>query len=191
MIGYIKGIVKWFNATSCIIDVQGVGYELICSQKVLQSLILDQEFAAFVYTHVREDQFKLFGFSTASEKELFETLIGISGIGPKIAISIFSVASEQMIKEAIIKADVNFFTQIKGLGKKNAQKIIIELKSKIGSTAELDLNQNDELYAEDVVLALQSFGFIKKDIFRILKTIDSTLPEPQQIKLALQQLGKQ
>ena len=191
MIGYIKGIVKWFNSTSCIIDVHGLGYELTCSQKVLQSLILDREFEAFVYTHVREDQLKLFGFSTPSEKELFETLIGISGIGPKIAISIFSVASEQMIKEAIIKADVNFFTQIKGLGKKNAQKIIIELKSKIGSVAELDLTAEEKQYSEDVVLALQSFGFLKKDIYKTLKTIDQSQSEAQQIKLALQQLGKQ
>ncbi|NMC36358.1 Holliday junction branch migration protein RuvA [Candidatus Beckwithbacteria bacterium] len=190
MIGYLKGQILTKSIQTLILNVNSVGYELTCPSQIIQSTQADQELELFVYTHVREDQLKLYGFSLQEEKAIFMAIIEVSGVGPKIALSILSAGNVEQIRTAIIQADLNFFTTIKGLGKKNAQKIIIELKNKIGSTQELDLKQEEASFSEDVIMALQSFGFLKRDIIKVLKEIDTTLPESQQIKLALQTLGK-
>ena len=190
MIASLAGNIIHLDLNYCILDVHGVGYEVFMPSRTLQTLTLQQDLFIFVYTHVREDQLKLFGFETLEEKKLFTLMLDVSGVGPKVAMSILSASNLGKIETAISKADVAFFSKIKGLGKKTAQKIIIELKSKLGSLQDLDLSQETEQFKPDVVEVLESFGFNKKDIYPVLEKLDQKLSEDQMIKLALQQLGK-
>lgn len=190
MIGFLQGSIHSIDTNSLILLVSGVGYEVLLPSRSIQLFTEKQNASFFIYTHVREDQLKLFGFETEKEKMLFLNLIEVSGVGPKTALSILSQYQAEIIETAIAKADVAFFTKIKGIGKKAGQKIIIELKNKIGSLQELDLSKEGETYSEDVIGALMSFGFLRRDIISVLKEMDQTLPENQLIKLALQRLGK-
>jgi Holliday junction DNA helicase RuvA len=190
MIGYLKGSIKYISSQSCIVLSGNVGYEVFVPTRTLQKLVLDSEWEFFVYTHVREDIIKLFGFDSIKEKEMFEMIISVSGVGPKIGLSIMSAASPSEMANAISKAEVGFFTNLKGLGKKNAQKIIVELKNKIGSVTELDLAEEESKASEDVIEALMGFGFKRRDILIVLKNVDPSLSESEQIKIALRELGK-
>ena len=191
MIASLSGTIHHLSSHRCILLVNGVGYEIELPLRTKQLLAPDQEVEFFIHTYVREDQLKLFGFETILERDLFTTLLSISGVGPKAALSILSSGTVDSIQKAISTADVKFFTKIKGLGKKTAQKIIIELKEKLGSLEELDLNENSQdKLPQEVVDALIDFGFPKKEIIVVLEKLDQTQSESQLIKLALQQLGK-
>jgi holliday junction DNA helicase RuvA len=190
MIGYLKGIIKEISGSKIILLCQNIGYEILVPVKLLVNYSVGDEAEFYIYTHVREDQLKLFGFEDNKEKQIFEIMIGVSGVGPKIGLLILSAASVGQIQKAISTADVAFFTNIKGLGKKGAQKIIIELKNKLGSLAELDLSDSEVQVSNDVVEALITFGFKRRDILPVLAKIDSKLEESEQIKMALNELGK-
>src|SRR3990167_9962071 len=140
MIGHLNGEVIFKESNSIILDVKGVGYKVLAASDVLTKAHKGFPLELFIYTHVREDNISLFGFLEASDLKLFENLIGVSGIGPKTAMNIFSIGDRSQIVSAIISADTAFFKSVPRLGQKNAQKIIIELKNKYGSIAELDLS---------------------------------------------------
>lgn len=190
MIGYLRGKIFQINKESLILDVSGVGYEVFSSTRTLITCNKEDQLELYIYTHVREDQLKLFGFETILEKEMFEAIISVSGVGPKIGLLILSAEKVEEIKKAISMADLNFFTKIKGLGKKGAQKIIIELKNKLGSINDLDLNNEGEVVDSEAVEALISFGFRRSDILAILAKIDKNLSTEEQLKIALKMLGK-
>ncbi|OGH21391.1 MAG: Holliday junction DNA helicase RuvA [Candidatus Levybacteria bacterium RIFCSPLOWO2_01_FULL_38_13] len=191
MIGFIKGKVKYFDNASIVIDTQGVGYKVTVPSEVLGKAKINQEIEVYTYTHVREDALELFGFSDPLDLKLFEQIIGVSGIGPRIAVNIFSFGNRDSIISAIAKADVSFFTAIPRLGTKNAQKLIIELKSKVGSLEELDLLQEGDGEAKEVLAVLKSFGFSSKEAGEALKNIDKKIESVEEkIRLALKYLGK-
>ena len=190
MIGFLRGKVLFREGDSIILDVNGVGYKVRVASDVLVKGALGMPLELFIYTHVREDIIALFGFLESLDIKLFENLIGVSGIGPKTAMSVFSVGSRTSIVDAIIKGDVDFFTSVPRLGRKNAQKIIIELKNKFGSTDEFDLSAEDGEVSE-VVLALESFGYTKREALSALKQINSKTGKVEdKIRLALKYLGK-
>ncbi len=190
MIGLLTGTIVYKTTTSIIIDVQGVGYKVLIPDSILATLTLQDTKRLFIYTHVREEALDLYGFESSEDLRLFEYLIGVSGVGPKSALGVFSVGNRSAIIKAIATGDVSFFTSVPRLGKKNAQKIIIELKSKIGSTEDLDLSEAPE-GSTDVILALQGFGFTKNEAQRAITALngEATTPE-EQIRLALKYLGK-
>lgn len=190
MIGLLTGTIVYKTNASIILDVSGVGYKVLIPESVLPSLLLQEEKSLFIYTHVREEALDLYGFSAHEDLRLFEYLIGVSGVGPKSALGVFSVGNRSDIIKAIATGDVSFFTGVPRLGKKNAQKIIIELKSKIGSTEDLDLSEGAGENS-DVIQALQGFGFTRNEAQRALSALDgkATTPE-EQIRLALKYLGK-
>ncbi len=138
MIGALVGIVDMPVTNPLLLMVGGVGYRVAVPQHILQSVTRDTPVTVFTHTHVREDALDLYGFLTKEELSLFQLLLSVSGIGPKTSLTIIDrgVAS---IRQAITTADVSFFTSIPRLGRKNAQKIIIELTSKLGSRIDLDL----------------------------------------------------
>ena len=151
---------------------------------------INSKLKLFIYTHVREDLIQLYGFLDLPDLKLFKNLISVSGIGPKTAMGIFSVGSRDSIIRAIIKGDVDFFTSVPRLGKKNSQKIIIELKNKFGAISELDLSESDLKENSEVIAALQKFGFSRKeamDALKLVKTTGGTVEE--KIRLALKELG--
>lgn len=192
MIGLLTGIIVYKSESSVILDVSGVGYKVLVPQSVLMNLQLNSEKAKlFIYTHVREESLDLYGFTSHEDLRVFEYLIGVSGVGPKSALGVFSVGARADILSAIAKGDVDFFTAVPRLGKKNAQKIIIELKSKIGSTEDLDLSEGAEGRDNDVVQALQGFGFTQREAQKALNALDGKAVTPEeQIRLALKYLGK-
>lgn len=140
MIAYLNGKLKEKTGESVILDVSGVGYELLLSSNSLSKTPkIGDEIGLHVYLHVREDAMKLFGFSTQDEKELFSHLISVNGVGPKVALAILSSFSAAKLKIAIATEDVDLIQTVPGIGKKSAQRLIIDLKTK------LDLPQPDSI----------------------------------------------
>ena len=186
MIGYLKGNIVARKNNEIWLDVNGVGYRVKLSSNF--QFPISNEMELFIHTAVKEDAITLYGFKTMDELQLFEMLITVSGIGPKTGMEIVSASSADQIAVAIRQADVNFFSRIKGIGKKSAQRIIIDLKNKIGGLKEMDLSADDE---EDAVfMAMRQFGFKPNEIQAALKKIDRMASEEVQIKEGLKLLGK-
>lgn len=191
MIGSIRGKIILKDGLHLIVETSGVGYRVLVSEKVWSKLKINDETFLFIYSHIRDDAFDLFGFAEISDLKLFENLIGVSGVGPKTAMSIFSSLTREEIINGVLKGDVDIFAGIPRLGKKNAQKIIIELKSKFKDNSSFDLTGADSSENEEVLAALKSFGFSHKEITDALKNVDSKAETSEEkIKLALKYLGK-
>ncbi len=191
MIGFLKGTVELLDRPYVLLDVNGVGYRVLVAESVLSKLSKTDKVKLFTFTYVREDALELFGFSEIDDLKLFESLISVSGIGPKTALNIFSFGSRAEIIEAIVRADTSFFTSVPRLGTKNAQRIIVDLKNKMGAGDSVDLSGKDLLENAEAVEALKSFGFSTGEAqkaVREIKTPGLTLDE--KIKLALKNLGK-
>lgn len=191
MIGFLRGEVFFKEGNFIILDVKGVGYKVLAASDVLAKAIKGASLELFIYTHVREDNISLFGFLESLDLKLFENLIGVSGIGPKTAMNIFSVGTRKEITNAIIQGNVDFFTSVPRLGRKNAQKIIIELKNKFGATADIDLSAENMSGNEEAVIALKGFGFTSKEIHDAIRNVKKNGQNiTETIKLALKYLGK-
>lgn len=189
MIGSLKGTVLAKNKNPILLDVHDAGYTVHITETLRNALIPEQQLFLFIHSHIREDAFDLFGFLTEQELSYFELLLTVSGIGPKTALSVIDRGVNR-IQKAITSSDVDFFTIIPRLGKKNAQKIIIELKSKLGGVGGLDLSL-DTTETKELIDALTSMGFEKKDVVGAIKTIPSDVQILQmKIKYCLTQLGK-
>ncbi|MBI5045361.1 MAG: Holliday junction branch migration protein RuvA [Candidatus Levybacteria bacterium] len=191
MIGMLHGAIALKNTPAVIIDVRGVGYKVLVSHHLFSTLGLGAETTLFIYTHVREDVLELYGFLSAEDLRLFEMLISVSGVGCKSALGVFSVGSRSEIVNAIVSGDVNFFTAVPRLGKKNGQKIIIELKSKLGSVEDLDLSQAESSEQLEAIAALQAFGFTRQEAEYVVGKIKHEGKTTEEIvRIALKQLGK-
>jgi len=188
MIGMLKGKVLTTIDSSLVIDIQGVGYKVAVPKHLLLKSH-DSDLTLFTHTHVREDLLELYGFESKEDLKLFELLISVSGVGCKSALGIFALGKRADIIKAVQQADASFFTSVPRLGKKNSQKIIIELKNKLGGTEDLDLSDNTG--DTDVLDALQSFGFTEREASIALRKIDDdTLSTPEKVKAALKYLGR-
>lgn len=190
MIGTIKGIVEYKEDPHLIVDVNGVGYALLVPTTVSAKITsIGESIKLYTHTHVREDALELFGFTEHEDLKLFKYLIDVSGVGCKTALNVFSVGSRKDIVNAIATNNVTFFTGVPRLGKKNAQKIIIELKNKIGGE-DFDLSQ-EGAEQQDIITVLKSFGFTAQESQAALRELNgagNTVEE--KIKLALKYLGK-
>lgn len=134
MIAFLRGRLEDKNMLSADIDVGGVGYRVYMSTNSLSSLPSRGEpVFVYTYTHVREDTLQLFGFNSVAEREAFEKLISVSGIGPKVALAILSVFEVGALKQAVASEDIALITSVPGIGKKNAQRLVLELKDKLGA----------------------------------------------------------
>lgn len=191
MIGFLNGTIELLQRPFVITDVHGVGYKVLVPDSVYSKLSLGEKIKIFTYTYVREDALDLFGFLESQDLGLFESLLTVSGIGPKTALNIFSFGERKDIIEAIIKGDVTFFTSVPRLGTKNAQKIIIELKNKMGSEADLDLTGKDLLENAEVVQALKNFGFSVGEAQKAVREVKKEgISTEEKIRLALKNLGR-
>lgn len=157
MIGSLRGILLKKKHDHILVEVNGIGYHINVSFHTLSSLA-DEGSKAFlyIYTHVREDTLQLFGFISEDEKKIFITLLGISGIGPKMALNILSGISHEALLSAIETEDVALLCRIPGLGKKTAQRLILELREKLPSSGEI----KDRVF-EDTLSALINLGYKK------------------------------
>ena len=183
MIGFLSGIVKSARGQQAVIVVGGVGY--LVSVPASHTLVIGQTTDLFIHTHVREDTLALYGFKDEASLNLFENLISVSGVGPKSALAIVSVGSAEVIKKAIESTNLNFFTAVPGIGKKSAQKIIIELKPKL-TRIEADLGSLDG--NPQLTQALTQLGFTKGEIVSVMAQVDHSAELSDQIKQALKLL---
>jgi Holliday junction DNA helicase RuvA len=132
MIGYVKGIVTHMFTDSCFVDVQGVGYRVYIPASTLEKLSMGKESLLYTYMSVREDAIILYGFLTQDEYDLFILLIGVNGIGPKVALGILSAVHPDGFRAAVRQKNMAVLTRISGIGKKTAERIVLELQDKIG-----------------------------------------------------------
>jgi len=197
MIYYLSGVLKDKAPTNLVIDVQGVGYELKIPLSTYEKLPeRDKQCSLFTYLYLNmnQDEMKLYGFSSLAEKNMFVKLIGISGIGPKIALSIISSMNVSMIIKAIQKEEDGLLAKVPGIGKKTAQRIIIELKDKVLDFADyLDASEKSEIdsSALEVEKALVALGYHPKDIHKALQNFnmdERALPVEQKIKLVIKNI---
>lgn len=185
MIGYLEGKIKHVQKNKILLFSGGIGFTVFVPEN--HRYTIGDSVEVFIHTHLRDDDLSLFGLPEAEQLDLFELLISVSGVGPKTALNIFASASRDNIIQAISQSNLNFFTSISGLGKKTAQKIILDLKSKI-SKGDIDMSAlegNSEL-----VDALVSLGYQKTEIQTIFSKVDSNLPLKEQIKSSLKLLNK-
>jgi len=169
MIAYLVGQPR-VQGNSLIMLVHGVGYGVAVGARTIEKLISLAEVELWIYTHVREETLDLYGFLNPEDKELFKILLSVSGVGPRTALSIMDYGAQPII-EAVQTANVAAFSAVPRVGKKLAQKIIIELKSKLGSIEELHLGPKNQIEA-DVAEALQSLGFNDRDIHQALQKME-------------------
>ena len=193
MISYLEGRIKFVNQKNiCVLITSGVGYEVQMDKNQLDTFEVDQEVNLHIYTHVKEDALDLYGFINRSEKIMFEQLTSISGIGPKSALQILSLSGSQVLYENVIKNNVAYLTQISGIGKKIAEKIVMELKDRLPKIAfEFNAVENENSSANilqnmDVFEALKSMGYTPKEAKEaVLHIPDSSMTLQEKIKFAL------
>lgn len=190
MIGRLTGIIDSHIHNPLIIDVHGVGYVVHIPERHLAGIKPGRRHTLFIHSHIREDAFDLYGFASERELVLFELLLTVSGVGPKTALAVTDRGVDA-VENAVRKSDVDFFTTIPRLGTKNAQKIIIELKSKLGSSKMLDLTGAESGETKQVIDALTTMGFDRQEIRETLKKLDTKdVTIEQKIRHALKLLGK-
>lgn len=189
MIGKLTGTIENKTGNPLIVSVHDVGYLVYIPDAIRKTLKEGASYSFSIYTHVREDTLDLFGFPAPEDLQLFKLLLSVSGIGPKTALGVMDKGTTA-IEKAIRQSDVTFFMAVPRLGKKNAQKLIIELKNKLGSLRDLDLSEDTE--SQDGIMdALISMGFAKKEVLDALKRIDANATSDEvKIRQALKLLAK-
>ncbi|MBQ3261184.1 Holliday junction branch migration protein RuvA [Candidatus Saccharibacteria bacterium] len=189
MISHIKGTLEEKFGNSIIVDVHGVGYEITVTSLDFESLNLTDNVKLYTYQKVSENDISLYGFTSLAAKKLFELLLSVNGIGPKAAISILSLASPEEVRNAIANADSAFVSKATGVGKKSAERVIIDLSDKVGlpthygaTVANLPAAKKENDEALDALIAL---GFPLKEATAALEHVDPSLPVDERIRLAL------
>lgn len=187
MISYLSGLPLAKTDRSLTLNVNGVGYKVNAPLPLLTKIELHQPLELHIYTHVREDEISLYGFETSDHLRLFELFISVSGVGPRLAMGLFTSPIEKT-RHAIGSGNVATLTQIPGIGKKTAERLIVELKDKIGMGA--TLSNSDATAAilgptaaisEDVSEALENLGYKPKDIQRVFRSLKEPLEKPEEM----------
>lgn len=189
MIAHVFGkVAEKFNG-SLVVDVHGVGYEVSVATNDFDAVILDQEVKFYTYHHVREQSEELFGFSSLAAKKLFEMLITVQGVGPKAALAILSLGDTEQVRNAIANADSSFVQKATGVGKKTAERVVVDLSDKVGlpthygrteAPVQTELNTSDE-----ALEALMALGYTLADATKALENVDANLPTAQRVTEAL------
>lgn len=185
MIAYLKGSLLYKDPSYIILESNGVGYKIFGTSITLESIGTSAEF--WIHSVIREDAFDLYGFLTREELETFEKLLSVSGIGPRTALGILNVAGVDTLRQAVSEEKASMLTTISGIGKKNAEKIIIELRGKL----EAPRTRTESFEAEqDALAALSSLGYSPKEARDALKLVPPEVTSAsERLKLALKQLA--
>ena len=190
MIATLNGVVSEKLIDSVVLDVQGVGYGLYVPADDYNVLKENQESTLYIFEYIREQAHDLFGFISRDTKLLFETLLDVNGVGPKMALNMLSIGSVTSLRQAIAGGDVTYIQQASGVGKRLAERVIVDLKDKVGLIG-VDLKSTGMLQSEEnmtndeAVEALVALGYSASDAIRALQTIDTDLPTEDRVKQAL------
>ena len=193
MIASLQGIIDAISTDSMIVNVNGVGFKVSVPTSVLsESGMIGREVKLYTHLHVREDDMSLYGFGSIDELRLFETLITVSGLGPKTALGMLSAMSADQVAMASASGSVEILTTIAGIGKKTADRLILELKDKVGGVMISTPAGRAAQENADVVTALVSLGYSAMETARAVNSLPTgkRLSLEEKIKLALQYLGK-
>jgi holliday junction DNA helicase RuvA len=186
MIARIRGRPVASDAAGLVVDVGGVGYRLLATPTAIRQAEGAEEVVLHTHLHVRDDALQLFGFAEAGERELFEQLLAVSGVGPKVALAIVSGYSPAELRRAIVREDDALFQTIPGIGKKTAQRVVLELKEKIAPLAAVEaphLGAGDgHIVARD---ALVELGYSMAEAEQRLADTDPDLPPAERVRQAL------
>ncbi len=187
MISWISGTVLEKGARAAIIDASGVGYRVFATEDTLRTLKVGARAALRTHHVVREDAQELFGFTDADDLRLFELLLGVPGIGPKTALNILNIATPETLRRSISSGETAYLTKISGIGKKTADKIILELKEKFG-VGEGGATLKEEV---DALEALKSLGYSHAEAREALRQVPAELAGTSvRVKAALKRLGQ-
>lgn len=196
MIGFLKGIVDTIELDHCLLDVGGVGYRIAITHKTSGQLHLAMPVKIYTHLAVREDDMSLYGFLSGKELETFKILIGVSGIGARVAMGILGDIEADDLAIAISQKDIGRLTKISGIGKKTAERMLLELKDKIGtdldvSNVSVSVSDHNADEASSVVEVLRSLGYQMQEINRAISRIDlKEMNESEAVKAALKELSK-
>ena len=198
MIGYIKGAVEGISADYILLECHDIGYQIYTSGMALVRITMHQEMKIYTYLHVREDGVTLFGFPTTEELNTFKLLIGVSGIGPKVALAVLSALTVQELALAVMAGDTKTITKANGIGAKGAARLIMELKDKmqvedafatteIPDTTDIATSQDS---VQDTVMALVSLGYSDTEALKAIKQVPGadTMDSEQLLKAALKKI---
>jgi len=192
MIGYLRGKLKYKNDRFIILDVAGVGYQIFITNQALEEIGDKEDIELYTYLYVRESTQELYGFLRYEEKEFFEQLLGISKVGPKGALGILNVASLDTIKKAIIHGDPAILMKVSGIGKKTAERVVVELKNKIDVVGIDESKVSPSDIGDNAAIdALVGLGYSASEAREALKEVDKEITDiEKRIKEALKILGQ-
>lgn len=189
MIAKIKGAIEFLRDNYVVVDVAGVGYKIFVTVHTFGKISGQQTVEFYTHTYVREDTLALYGFLSLEELEMFELLISISGIGPKAAMGILAIADPKTVRAAVLNEDASILTRVSGIGKKTAERVILELKNKV---ADMPLQEKTQISEDsDVLEALIAMGYSNSQAREAIKNISKDIKDVgQRVKAALKTLGK-
>jgi len=193
MIAFLKGRVISKNNNSVVVLVQDIGYQVFCGENFLNNIKINLEQEFYIYHHVKEDASDLYGFQSSLDLEIFSLLLSVSGVGPKSALGVLSVSSAQDVSQAIMQGDPNLLTKVSGIGKKTAERIVLELKTKIGRLTLIndDFKNGDNNFSSDEIDALMSLGYSLSEARNALSGLPANLTDSgARVKAALQKMKK-
>lgn len=190
MIAHVHGKVAEKFGNSVIVDVHGVGYEVQTALGDYEKAILHEKIKFYTYHHIREQSQDLFGFSSLAAKKLFELLITVQGIGPKAALAILSISESEVVRNAIANEDTAFVAKASGVGKKTAERVVVDLKDKVGMPLHYD---NNTITGESAILshsdealeALMALGYNLSDATKALEGVSTDLSTADRVTQAL------
>jgi Holliday junction DNA helicase RuvA len=199
MFAFLRGTIAEKGLNRIALDVAGVGYDLRVPDSTLRRLHVGEQTQLVTFCYIREDAFQIYGFLTEEEKLLFMALLGITHVGPKVALAILSALSPSALGQAVVNNDVTAFTKAPGVGKKMAQRIVLEMKAKLGQDAELEAILGEGpaqaiAEADDVIEALCSLGCTQAEATRAAviarKQVGDDAPDEEVVRAALRSMAR-
>lgn len=187
MIAHVYGVVvEKFNGT-VIVDVNGVGYEVQVALVDFDAAVLGEQIKLHTYHHIREQSQELFGFSSLAAKKMFELLITVQGVGPKAALSILSLGDSEQVRNAIANSDSAYITKASGVGKRIAERVVVDLSDKVGLAVQITRNTTtiNQLISDEALEALIALGYSLADASRALESVPIDLPTAARVTQAL------
>lgn len=192
MIAFLKGNIISKNNSSIIMVVRDIGYRVFCGENFLSTLNTGTETELYTYHHLKEDVSSLYGFKTIGDLEIFTLLLSVSGVGPKSALGVLSNSSAQDVIEAIMRADADLLTKVAGIGKKTAERIVLELKTKVGRLpGNTDFIDDNSSFGGDEIDALMSLGYSLSEARSAINNVPADIKESgERVKFALKKMKK-
>lgn len=187
MIAHVSGVVAEKFASSVIVDVHDVGYEVQVAAGDFDRALLGEPVKFFTHHHIREQAQELFGFSSLAAKKLFELLISVQGVGPKAALAILSLGESEIVRNAIANSDSGFISKASGVGKKTAERVVVDLSDKVGLAVNVAHATGGSVApaGDEALEALMALGYNLNDAIIALENVSSDLPTAERVTQAL------